>query len=288
MNWTIPSDIPNLPPRDVDSHKGTFGRAMLIGGSPGFAGSISLSGRACLRGGAGLVTVAVPNSIAATVAGFDPAFMTMPLETDRRGSLAYHAMLELRSKLPEFDVLSVGPGLGTSRGAYFVVDELFETFEGTLIVDADGLNLLSKREFPLAPTDKKRIVTPHLGEFRRLAKNETLTMREARALAEKIAVVSKVVIVLKGKQTLVTDGENTWLNPSGNPGLATGGTGDVLTGLITALAAQQLSPYNAAVLGVFLHGLAADIAVKQITDVSLTATELVDYLSAAFAAYQNR
>ncbi|GAA4423755.1 NAD(P)H-hydrate dehydratase [Bremerella cremea] len=284
----LPEGLPIIPPRDSDSHKGTFGRALLVGGSLGMPGSISLSGRACLKGGAGLVTLAVPDAIINTVANFEAAYMTLSLATDRDGRIPFHAKACLQEKLDQATCLGIGPGLGQSRGLTLLLSELYETFPRAMLIDADGLNLLAQSTCPLANAAGERIVTPHLGEFRRLVGKPHLEISAAKEAAIQLAAEQKVVVVLKGPQTLVTDGERQWHNPTGNPGLATGGSGDVLTGLITALLAQSLSAYDAAVLGVFLHGLAADIAVKQTSQPGLTATDLLDFLEDAWCDYSSR
>lgn len=281
----LPQGLPILPPRDPHSHKGTYGRALLVGGSLGMPGSISLSGRACLKGGAGLVTVAVPDAIINTVATFDPAYMTWPLPTDREGRIPLHARNKLRPKVEQADCMAIGPGLGQSQGLFLLVSELYEQFKKPLVVDADGLNLLSQREVPLAGAAGPRVLTPHLGEFRRLTRSPELTMQDAAQEAERLAAQHNVVIVLKGAQTLVTDGKRQWHNPTGNPGLATGGTGDVLTGLLTGVLAQGLAAYEAAVLATYLHGLAADIAVERTSQPGLTATDLVAFLETAWLHY---
>lgn len=281
----LPDNLPVLPAREEQSHKGSFGRALLLGGSLGMPGAISLTGRACLKGGAGLVTVAVPDAIVNTVASFDPAYMTWPLPTDRRGQVPLHAKQKLLAKLEPADCLAVGPGLGTSQGLYLLVSELYQSLSKPMVVDADGLNLLAMRPAPLLHSGGARVITPHLGEFRRLTGNAALDMDQAASLAERLAAEHRVVIVLKGARTFVTNGQRNWHNPSGNPGLATGGTGDVLTGLVTALLAQGLSAFESAVLGVYLHGLAADIAIQETSQPGLTATDLVDFLEPAWCHY---
>lgn len=282
---TLPKGLPILPPRDPHSHKGTFGRALLVGGSVGMPGSISLSGRACLKGGAGLVTVAVPDEIINTVAMFDAAYMTYPLPTDRSGHIPFHAKQTLAPKLEQADCLGIGPGLGKSRGLFLFVNELADTFSGPMVIDADGLNMLAERDDDARPFTAPRVLTPHLGEFRRLVRQPHIGMEEASQLAVKFAAKRQCVVVLKGPQTLVTDGQHIWHNPTGNPGLATGGTGDVLTGLIAAMLSQRLASYEAAVLAVYLHGLAADLAVHDTSQPGLTASDLLDFIENAWCAY---
>lgn len=284
----LPTGLPKLAARTSDSHKGTFGRALLVGGSVGMPGSISLSGQACLKGGAGLVTLAVPDAIINTVANFEASYMTWALPTDRDGHIPLHAKGRLQEKLTTADCLAIGPGLGQSRGLFHLVSHLHETFDRPMVVDADGLNLLSQRDEPLSRTAGPRVITPHLGEFRRLVGKPHLTMDEARDMAIALADRYQTVIVLKGPQTLVTDGTHHWHNPTGNPGLATGGTGDVLTGLITALLAQALDVYQAAVLAVYLHGSAADLAVEETTQPGLTASDLLSFVEDAWRDYESR
>jgi len=286
-NQRLPEGLPIIASRAANSHKGTFGRALLVGGSQGMPGSISLSGQACLKGGAGLVTLAVPDAIINTVANFEPSYMTWPLPTDRGGHIPLHAKSRLQQKLAGSDCLAVGPGLGQTRGLFHLVSHLYETFSGPMLIDADGLNLLSQRDEPLAEHAGQRVVTPHLGEFRRLVGKPQLSMEDARGLAVELAAREEVTIVLKGPETLVTDGQRQWHNPTGNPGLATGGTGDVLTGLVTALLAQSLDVYQAAVLAVFIHGLAADLAVKETTQIGLTASDLLSFMEEAWRDYES-
>lgn len=274
-----------LPPRDQHSHKGTFGRALLVGGSVGMPGSISLSGRACLKGGAGLVTLAVPDAIINTVATFEPAYMTWPLPTDRSGHIPFHAKSKLSEKIDQADCLAIGPGLGQSRGLLLLIEELVSQFPRPMVIDADGLNLVAQSEALSQSFRAPRVLTPHLGEFRRLVGKPHLTMEDASRTAIEFADKRQCVLVLKGSETLVTDGKNQWKNTTGNPGLATGGSGDVLTGLITAMLAQQLSAYDAAVLAVFLHGLAADIAVQVTSQPGLTASDLLEFLDDALIEY---
>jgi len=282
----LPEDLPRLPPRNQHSHKGTYGRCLLIGGSLGMAGSIALSGRACLKGGAGLVTLAVPDCVASVVATHDPAYMTLPLYSDRNGQIPFHAKQSLLDQISQYTALAFGPGLGKSTGLRLLAESLFEDVPQPLVCDADGLNLLACRSQPLARAGGPRILTPHLGEFRRLIKDESISMETARKVAPKVAQQFGVVVVLKGAQSLVTDGTSSYVNPTGNPGLATGGTGDVLTGLITALCAQQLTPFDAAKLGVYLHGLAADLGAAETSQPALTATDLLDFIENAWVVYQ--
>lgn len=275
--------LPKLPPRAPDSHKGDFGRALLIGGSKGMAGAISLAGMATLRSGAGLVLLAVPEGIQGTVAAFEPSYMTKPLTADSSGRLRIDAQAELEKLVADATCIAIGPGLGQSPGLRILVEWLYTTCPKPLVIDADALNLLS--QLPAWPTAAgPRILTPHPGEFRRLIHDTSASADELPARAERFAAEHGVVLILKGHQSLITDGHASYRNTTGNPGMATGGSGDVLTGILTALVCQKLTPIDAARLGAHLHGLAGDLAAAELGQVSLIASDLIRFLPKAFQA----
>jgi len=279
------SALPQLAPRHPDSHKGDFGRALLIGGSRGMAGAIALAGMSCLRSGAGLVKLAVPDCILDTVASFDPSYMTVPLPCDSAGRIKLKSPRKLADFLQPATCVACGPGLGRSKRLQSFVRELYETLPQPLVIDADGLNALATANEPHANPGGPRILTPHPGEFARLAKygeDEKPSRDEQIKMAQDLAASHQVIILLKGSRTIITDGQETVENTTGNPGMATGGSGDVLTGIITALVCQGLSPLDAAVLGAQVHGLAGDLAAKELGQVSLIASDLLKYLPAAF------
>ena len=277
--------LPQLPPRKPDSHKGDFGHALLVGGSRGMAGAISLSGMACLRSGAGLVKLAVPECVLETVAGFEPSYMTVPLVCDSSGYLFPQAFDQLTEHLDAATCVAVGPGLGRSNDLTQFVRRLYTTVRQPLVIDADGLNDLAALQDGLADPAGPRILTPHPGEFARLFKSDPkLTRDEQSVRAKQFAADRGIVILLKGQRTLITDGSQSVSNSTGNPGMATGGTGDVLTGVITALVCQGMSPFDAAVLGAHVHGLAGDLAAAEMGQVSLIASDLLRYLPKAFQA----
>ncbi len=278
--------LPNLPPRVAESHKGDFGRIVLVGGSRGMSGAISLAGMAACRGGAGLVTLAVPDTILEVVAGFEPSYMTVPLACDAEGRLHASAIGHLARVTSGASVVACGPGLGRSAGVTACVQHLYRVVTQPLVMDADGLNAFAAEPGVLAGAAGPRVLTPHPGELRRLlgdiasdASIDTLRERAIRLAAE-----HGIVVVLKGHRTLITDGVRCTFNRTGNPGLATGGSGDVLTGLIGALLGQGLEPFGAAQLGVYLHGLAGDLAAAALGQISLVARDLLEYLPAAFQA----
>lgn len=278
--------LPSLPPRRPDAHKGDFGRALLVGGSRGMAGAIALSGISALRSGAGLVTLAVPDRCLETVAGFDPCYMTIPLPCDSRGRLDEPAAERVAELAAAATCVACGPGLGRSAPLTRLVRWMYAYLPQPMVVDADGLNALAADPKRLSEPGGPRIVTPHPGEFRRLIGGELLPREDLPRRARELAGEHGIVVVLKGHRTQVSDGDRCTHNDTGNPGMATGGTGDVLTGVITALVCQGLGMFEAAQLGVHVHGLAGDLAAQRCGQVSLTATEVIQLLPAAFQCVQ--
>jgi ADP-dependent NAD(P)H-hydrate dehydratase len=250
------------------------------------AGAIALAGKACLRSGAGLVKLAVASHTLPLVAAHDPCYMTTALSCDAAGEFALPAVIdELLAVTEPATCLAIGPGLGQSEVRTRIVQHLYERVTQPLVVDADGLNALAKvaqRNGRPPQAAGPRILTPHPGEFSRLSNTKLGSRDEQIKAAKQFAKDWGVVLVLKGQHTLITDGQHHELNQTGNPGMATGGTGDVLTGVITALVCQGLSPFDTAVLGCHVHGLAGDLAAAEIGQVSLIATDLIDFLPAAF------
>jgi len=278
--------LPQLPARQPDQNKGDFGRALIIAGSRGMAGAAALAGDAALRAGAGLVTIATPESVYPILAAKVTCCTTHPLPETEAGTLSHSGLPEIRALAADFNVLAIGPGLGRDEGTWRLVRELVTGIEQPMIVDADGLNALSSATVALKRAKGARILTPHPGEMARLLSGiTTADIQHARAeTAARFAEIYRVVLVLKGHGTVVSDGERLYTNTSGNPGMATGGTGDVLTGVIAGLIAQGLAPFDAAVLGVHVHGLAGDLAAAALGETSLIASDLLDALPAAFTA----
>jgi len=276
--------IPKLKPRAVDAHKGDFGKVCIIGGSFGMSGAAALAGRAALRAGAGLVRVAVPKSVLPIVASIEPSFTTIPLAEDGTGRISEKAINTVLSAAGENDCLAFGPGIGTSSQLRSILRSLIEQKQLRLLIDADGLNNLSKiKDWPKR-LKAELVLTPHPGEMKRLWSGlfrEQLP-HDRRDQAGKLAQQTKTTVALKGAGTVVTDGQKVYINKTGNPGMATAASGDVLTGVITALMGQGLSNFDAAVLGVYVHGLAGDIAAEKTGQVGLIATDIIDSLPAAF------
>jgi ADP-dependent NAD(P)H-hydrate dehydratase len=282
------TQLPSLAPRAADSNKGDFGRVLIVAGSRGMAGAAILCGRAALRGGAGLVKLAVPHEVLPIVAAGDPCYMTVPLSQDGHGQLDFASLAEIFSQEQTQTVLAVGPGLGRGADLARLMPELVGKATRPLVLDADGLNAFAGAASKLHTAGVPLIITPHPGEFARLLGVDTRTVQDQREeLAARFARERLAIVVLKGHGTIVTDGRRLYQNTTGNPGMATGGTGDVLTGLIAALVGQGLEPFAAAQLGVYLHGLAGDLARDERGEVSLIATDLLDLLPRAIRQFQS-
>lgn len=278
------NDIPKLPPRKNDAHKGDFGKVCIIAGSFGMAGAAALAGKAALRAGAGLVRVATPKSSLPVVASIEPSYTTIPLAEDSDGKISAKAINPILKIIPQNDALAFGPGIGTGRQVRSILETLIKQENLRLLIDADGLNNLTKiKDFP-QKAKANLILTPHPGEMKRLWQSlfrEPLpTERQQQAI--QLAKKTNTTIVLKGAQTIVTDSQKIYINNTGNPGMATAGSGDVLTGVITALMGQRLNNFDAAVLGVYVHGLAGDIAAENRGQISMIATDIIEALPKAF------
>ena len=243
-----------LPDRNPWGHKGNFGKLLLLCGSRGYTGAAFFAAMGALRSGAGLVFLGVPESIYGieAVKLNEPVIFPLP---DAGGRLSADAVPEILTRFPQMDAVLVGPGLGQSEGTLAVVRAVLEKAECPVVVDADGINVLSAHRDLLRGRKSPTILTPHDGEFARLGGviGED-RMSAAAALAEELGCV----VLLKGHETCITDGTDGYLNPTGNPGMAVGGSGDVLAGVITALLGAGLPPLEAAACGAWLHGAAGD------------------------------
>jgi NAD(P)H-hydrate epimerase len=274
--------VPRLPPRQPDSHKGTFGRVLVVAGSRGMTGAAILCGSAALRGGAGLVTVACPADVQDVIAAGNPCYTThgVRLADETYSGGAIDELLRLGEKN---DVLAVGPGLGRRPDVAALVHAMLLAPAGLpVVLDADGLNVLLPGPDAIRSRTAATVLTPHPGEFARLTGKTTADVQANREpLAVEFARTHNVVLLLKGHRTVVTDGTRVYVNETGNPGMATGGCGDVLTGLIAALVGQGLGGFDAAVFGAWSHGRAGDLAAADLGQTALTAADLLDYLPRA-------
>ena len=272
-----------LPRRPSPAHKGTFGRVLVVAGSKGMTGAASLTGEAALRSGAGLVTVAVPETIHNIMEEKMTEVMTAPLPDTGKGSLSREALQHILSLLENMDVLAIGPGLSQAPEVITLVRELIPLLKIPCVLDADALNALAGDAGILKKLQAPAVITPHPGEMARLMGVSPKAIQEDRIEnALKAAAAWNVVTLLKGSRTVVAAPDGTvYINPTGNPGMATGGSGDVLTGIIAALIAQGLKPVRAAAAGAYLHGLAGDLAAKEKGMMGLIAGDILSALPAA-------
>lgn len=285
-----------LGARKPDSHKGDFGHVLLVAGSRGMLGAAILAARAASRAGAGLVTLALPESLQEAAAGHVPEAMTLGLTQTRAGSIAPEAcgQLHKESASKKWNVLAIGPGLGQHPDTERALIAMLGRLRLPAVIDADGLNLLSRHRRTeirqlFAHREAPCILTPHPGEMSRLLAETTEVVQATREHSVRtLARELGCVCLLKGRLTLVSDGERIHDNATGNPGLAKGGTGDVLTGIIAGLWAQRLkgSPddrgFEAAAFGAWLHGTAADVAAQAGSQAALLASDVTQALPAAF------
>ncbi len=283
----ITQEISPLPNIAANAHKGQLGRVVVIGGCGGqvmMAGAPALAANAALRTGAGLVQLFIPESIRT------PTLIMTPCSTARTLPNASQAILD---GLQDFnaDAVAIGPGLGTSITSD-VLAAVLQALNIPTVIDADGLNILARLGDFTWPHAKKTVLTPHLGEARRLLSSrhidlvldESETSRRAAALA--LVEAYSCTVVLKGAGSIVTNGRRLYINGTGNVGLATAGTGDVLTGMIAALLAQHIDPIEASILGTYLHGLAGDFAAEELGRRAMLATDVIAYLPEAISDHE--
>ena len=260
-----------LPDRDPEAHKGCFGKILLLCGSLGYTGAAALAAMGALRCGAGLVYLGVPESIYAIEAVKLNEPIVFPLPDDG-GRLAVASAAEILQRLPAMDAVLIGPGLGQSSGTLAVLEAVLQHAKCSVVVDADGINLLAAHKDILRGRDYPTILTPHEGESRRIAGTPPVDrLAAAAALASDLGVIT----VLKGHHTVITDGVHSYINHTGNPGMAVGGSGDVLAGIIVSLLGQGISPMEAAACGVWLHGAAGDICADKYGQYGMLPTDMI-------------
>lgn len=286
MSMPPPIDLPRLAPRAANSSKRDFGRVVVIGGSVGMAGAPALSAMAALRSGAGLVELVVPEAVAGIAAVFDPCVMTHGLPATSSGTFAAHAADMLAPLMARAGAVAIGPGMGRSAEVRDLVLHAWRTLAVPAVFDADALWALSAAGVAGAAVGP-RLLTPHAGEMLRLLGGdpsgaEADDRPTLEAEARRFAAAHGGVVLLKGAGTLVTDGRRDGRNATGNPGMATAGTGDVLTGVAAALLAQGMPVFDAGRLAAWVHGRAGDAAAADLGQVSMTARDVVDRLHVAF------
>lgn len=301
LNLIHPRDYAALiGPRPAESNKGSYGHVLVVGGSVGKAGSVAMAGMAALRAGAGLSTVATAKSALSTVAVFFPELMTEPLFETDAGTIATSAGVRIEEVMKGMSVVAIGPGISSDPHTATLVRSLVAHHRIPMVVDADGLNAFEGHTNELNGNGRTLVITPHPGEMARLVGCSIADVQKDRlGVARKFAREHELIVVLKGHRTLVVrpDGE-AWVNTSGNPGMATGGTGDILTGMVAAMLAQEKRAQNpesallAVCAAVHLHGLAGDVMRDIVGEHSLVATDLLRGLPDAFerarAAAENK
>lgn len=262
-----------LPVRPRESHKGDYGKILLLCGSHGFTGAAALAARGALRTGAGLVYLAVPESIYAieAVKLTEPVVMSLP---DRDGMLCEASIPKIAELLPKMDAVLFGCGSGVGPGTELVLEFLLKNAGCPLILDADGITLAARHKDILRDRLAPTILTPHDGEFARLMPIDAPRIDQTMAMARELGVV----LLRKGHRTLITDGLACWENQTGNPGMATGGSGDVLAGVILSLLGQGLAPLEAAAAGAWLHGAAGDLCAERLGEYGMLPGDLVEEL----------
>ncbi len=275
-----------IPDRKKDTHKGNYGKLAVIGGSTGMIGAPCLSSFAALKTGSGLVYTVVPNSIYEIVAIKSLENIVIPVADEDKGHFSdtsFQDFCRANTDSNRFDTVAIGPGMGRSRESIGFLKQIISMNLPT-VVDADGLNIISM-EKEIIKLNDKLILTPHTAEFSRLSGLEIEQIESDREnCARDFAKKYGIILVLKGANTVVTDGDSVYINETGNPGMATAGSGDVLTGIISSFLGQGFGVFESAKLGVYIHGLAGDIAAYRLDEYSLTAGDIIDSLSDAIKA----
>lgn len=263
-----------LPDRNPWSHKGDYGRLLMLCGSRGFPGAAELAAKGALRCGAGLVYLAVPESIYTVMAVKMTEAIVLPMP-EEKGMLCARALPELSKLLPKMDAVLVGPGLGQSEGTMDIVRYVLESFDGPVVLDADGINVISGHTDILRGRKAPTVLTPHDGEFKRLG---GLLGEDRMRSARELALDLGCIVLLKGYRTVITDGVACYQNNTGNPGMAVGGSGDLLAGMITSLIGQGVKPLEAAACGAWLHGRAGDICAGELGQYGMLPSDMLSVL----------
>lgn len=263
-----------LPQRDENAHKGDFGRVLLLCGSMGYTGAAYFAAMGALRTGAGLVYLGVPESIYAIEAAKlnEPVIFPLP---DQGGRLSEAAVPEILERLPRMDAVLIGPGLGLSEGTFAVLKAVLTHAACPVIVDADGITLLVRHMDILRGREAPTVLTPHAGEFSRLFGP---VGDDPMAAARRASLDSGSIVLLKGHRTCITDGTREYRNPTGNPGMAVGGSGDVLAGVLASLLGQGLEPLEGAACAAWLHGKAGDLCAEAMGQYGMLPTDLLSFL----------
>ncbi|MBU0759713.1 MAG: NAD(P)H-hydrate dehydratase [Candidatus Omnitrophica bacterium] len=274
-----------LKKRKKDTHKGDYGHVFILAGSTGLTGAAALCGQACMRSGAGLVTLGIPRSLNVVMEIKLTEVMTCPLPETRQGTFSLKAKAEALKKINNSDIAVLGPGLSSNKETQQLIRELAVSVKRPMVLDADALNAISENADVLRKVKSPYVITPHPGEMARLLKKDTDYIKKNRLIvAKKFANYYNAVVVLKGSGTIVAEpgaNQRVYVNKTGNPGMATAGSGDVLTGVIAGFMAQGLKPFDAARFAVYTHGLAGDLAKKEKGEEGLIAGDILEKIPEA-------
>lgn len=271
-----------LPKHKIDAHKGNRGRVLIIGGGTGLTGAVCMASESALKSGAGLITAAVPSSLNHIFEIKLTEVMTLPLE-DEDGTFGKNACKKALEFGINSDSVAIGPGAGVNEGTKAIVSEFILNYNKKLILDADALNVLADDTSVLKKAKCEILITPHVGEMARLTKksiDEILADKEksAKDFANKYGIN----VLLKGKNTVITNGKEIFINPTGNNGMAKGGSGDVLTGICVSLAAQGADCFKSGIIGAYIHGMAGDIAREKYSEYAMTPCNITECLADVF------
>ena len=274
MELTHEAVLSILPDRQPDSHKGDYGKILLLCGSRGYTGAAALAAMGALRSGAGLVYLGVPESIYAIEAVKLTEAIVFPLP-EENGTLCSDALARIYEMLPNMDAVLIGPGLGNNPQTRLVTEAVLKSFHGPVVVDADGINVLKGHIDILRERHAPTILTPHSGEFARIGGKETPDrLSGAMDFAQKYGCI----LLLKGHRTVITDGDRHYINTTGNPGMATGGSGDVLAGILVSLLGQGIPTLEAAACAAYLHGAAGDLCAEKLGQYGMLPSDMVEVL----------
>ncbi len=288
-------NLPKLYSRKNDTHKGSYGRVLVLAGSPGLTGAACLCSKAALRSGSGIVTLGVPESLNPVMEAKLTCVMTHPLPETKGHTLSNYGKKEIKELCESHDIVALGPGLSQQPETKKLILWLIKNIDSDMVIDADGLNALADDVKVLHKIKKSVVLTPHPGEMSRLTglgaakdvqKDRLNTASQfVQSIQKKLSNERRLILVLKGDKTIVADSGKIYVNRTGNPGMATAGAGDVLTGVIASLIGQGHDVFDASQLGVYIHGLAGDIAANKKGELSMIASDIIEYLPDAFIKY---
>ncbi|MBI5375109.1 MAG: NAD(P)H-hydrate dehydratase [Candidatus Schekmanbacteria bacterium] len=284
INLIEKEDVASLiPVRQRDAHKGDFGHLLIVGGSPGKSGAVIMAANAALRSGAGLVTVVVPQSLDMVMECGLLEAMSLSLPETEDGTLSPKGVKQFLQFAKNKSVIAIGPGIGTNNETLEFLSSILSSVDIPVVLDADAINLVAKNPEILKNTKAEIVITPHPGEMARLAGIQSSEVQARRLeICNEVASKYNVTVVLKGKNSIISKcGRFAYINPTGNPGMASGGSGDVLTGVIAGLISQKIEPGDAAYAGTYIHGLAGDMAASATGEISLIARDIIEYIPEA-------